>query len=224
MFQLNLMNKKKVIQHINKVFFLITVFAISPALTAAPILQIDGSGLLTGAKNVDVNGTLFDVSLSDGSCVDQFSGCNDTSDFLFSTVADAEAAMLALLAEIPSSFSNDPSTINGCPIGLSANQCIINLPFAVNPGNAIVGPQAEVLIGIVSPTFTDVLYFSDGVTPNTGFIDINDALEPRPFNDSFFDNNTYAVFSIPSSNVPEPAAIVLFFFGLLGIGAMRLKA
>ena len=50
---------------------------------AGAILNVNLEGHLLGASNVNVAGTLYDVSFSDGSCQMLFSGCDDPSDFIF---------------------------------------------------------------------------------------------------------------------------------------------
>ena len=49
----------------------------SPAHAA--ILVVDGSGMLTGATGVMVNGTPYDVSFQGGSCNAVFNGCDSLS-------------------------------------------------------------------------------------------------------------------------------------------------
>ena len=67
---------------------------------AAPILQIDASGQLTGATGVDVDGTYYDVEFKDGTCIDLYNGCNEGSDFTFWTESDARRAAEALLSQV----------------------------------------------------------------------------------------------------------------------------
>ena len=46
-------------------------------------LILDGNGKLAGAKNLLVEGNLFNVSFVDGTCASVFSGCDSPSDFQF---------------------------------------------------------------------------------------------------------------------------------------------
>ena len=64
---------------------------------AAPILQLNGGGYLIGATGVEVSGTLYDVEFIDGSCIGLFSGCDEASDFAFTTQAAALVAAQVLL-------------------------------------------------------------------------------------------------------------------------------
>jgi len=82
------------------------LLAFNSSATAAPILQVVG-GELMGATGVDVGGTLYDVAFVDGSCIGQFSGCDNASaDFAFTTDSAAFDATLALLDQV---FLDGPS-------------------------------------------------------------------------------------------------------------------
>jgi len=73
--------------------------AVSAGLSqAAPILDVDSNGILIGARNVDVNGVLYDVEFKDGTCISLYDGCDAPSDFPFSTQADAQAASISMFA------------------------------------------------------------------------------------------------------------------------------
>ncbi len=49
------------------------------AANAVPMLVIDSSGEFTGARNIDVDGVLYDVDLVDGRCDVLFNGCRDSA-------------------------------------------------------------------------------------------------------------------------------------------------
>ena len=59
---------------------------------------MNGSGILTGATGVNVNGTVYDVEFVEDSCVVAFSGC--AVQLAFSTQSDALAAAQALLDQV----------------------------------------------------------------------------------------------------------------------------
>ena len=63
--------------------------AFASSANADPILV---GGQLTGFTDVDVNGTLYDVDFSDGTCVALFDGCDEAGDFTFQNFVDATAA------------------------------------------------------------------------------------------------------------------------------------
>ena len=46
----------------------------APFANADPVLLVNGSGVLTGARNVRVGGTLYNVTFVDGTCIDVFGG------------------------------------------------------------------------------------------------------------------------------------------------------
>lgn len=96
---------------------------------AAVILNVDGSGQLTGAQNVNVGGTLFDVAFADGTCIGLFSGCDSVSDFAFSDQGSAVSAAQALLTQVfppGSPYDLDPTLTNGCEF---SPFCDIVIPY-----------------------------------------------------------------------------------------------
>jgi hypothetical protein len=89
------------------------------AAQAAPSLLIDANGRLTGAENVVVRGTSYNVQFVDGSCFLLHSGCNQADDFTFHNRADARAASEALLGTVlvdlgDNHFDSSPSDVAGC--------------------------------------------------------------------------------------------------------------
>lgn len=141
----------------------------------------------------------------EGSCVSLFNGCDDPTDFLFSTSAAALSASAALLAQVfvngPSSgpedkFDNHPNWTAGCTSGLT---CIAITPYErADPG----------------------LYFATGATNSD--LEINDrasqfSLPPTYRTDE--DAADAAVFAVWSrstpAHVPEPTSVFLAGLGLL---------
>src|SRR5262245_843905 len=56
------------------------------AVDETPVhLIINSSGILTGARCINVGGVLYDVDFRDGTCVEVFNGCDEASDFLAAT-------------------------------------------------------------------------------------------------------------------------------------------
>ena len=91
--------------------------AISPVF-ATPILNIDVNGQLTGATGIDINGSLFDVEFLKGTCSGLFAGCDESSDFFWTTQSEAIDASNALGNQIFNSlnpiFNSSPELIYGC--------------------------------------------------------------------------------------------------------------
>ncbi len=73
---------------------------------AVVILNVDADGLLIGATGLNVGGTLFDIRFLDGSCIDIFDGCDETSDFAFTDLNSAAAAATVLLLNSQSPVKN----------------------------------------------------------------------------------------------------------------------
>ena len=86
-------------------FAIIGILAVAQSASAATIL-VNANGQLTGATGVNVQGTLYDVSFTDESCVTVYEGCDEVSDFLFTTQSAATAASQALLDQV---FVDGPS-------------------------------------------------------------------------------------------------------------------
>ena len=76
-------------------------------------------GQLMGASSVLVDGALYDVQFVDGTCIDLYNGCDDTSDFTFQTEASAALASQALLDQVfidgpAGDFDSDPYLSFSC--------------------------------------------------------------------------------------------------------------
>ncbi|MGI9292496.1 MAG: VPLPA-CTERM sorting domain-containing protein [Pseudomonadales bacterium] len=174
----------------------------------AATLDVVG-GSLIGASDVNVNGTLYNVTFVDGSCNSLFTGCDTPGiDFAFQTLADAQAAAAALLSQVfiddtaGSGFDFDvnPNLTNGCT---SSSTCTAFIPFAVDGGNA----------NLAESNNRDV-ELGDGVSSQ---------LISRTYNsgtDVFNEGRTYANFS----PVPLPAAVWLFGSALGLLGWMKRRA
>ena len=109
--------------------------------TLAASLFVDGSGNLQGASGVDVQGSSYSVLFIDGTCGDVFSGCNDSSDFAFTTNAAATAATQALLDQVfidgpAGAFDDDPALTSGCTA--TGDACFGNTPYAVGGGTVSI--------------------------------------------------------------------------------------
>ena len=104
--------------------------------------RVDAVGRLVGARNIDVNGSLYDVTFVDGLCADLFDGCDDPSDFAFQTQADAVAAARALLdvvfVDSPAGlFDSNPSLTRTCESAPST--CTVLTPFGFDGPNIQTG-------------------------------------------------------------------------------------
>lgn len=172
--------------------------------------MLDGNEIY-GATGVDVNGLLYDVEIIDSSCAALYSGCDETSDFLFTNVADATAAAQALLDQVlndvfgsPSQqFDTDPELTRGCS---NSGLCRILTPYGIldSEGN-IIGATAD----------NHSINENDTVTPNVGISALTD-LSVSPYTLA-----TYAVWT-PYA-VPIPSSALLFFSSLLAFISLKRK-
>lgn len=171
---------------------------------SAPALDIQ-IGVLVGARDVTVNGVLYDVRFMDGSCVSLFSGCDSPSDFAFTTGTDALAASRALLDQVfldgfQGTFDSDPGLTRGCESAFQIGACSIFTPFDTLVNNALADNSAVESFDGVRAAFT------------------------LPGEDlTRYGTVVYAVWA-PVMAVPEPSAGLMMVIGamvLIGLGGIR---
>ncbi len=107
---------------------------------SATTLTVTG-GILTGAKNVSVGGSFYDVTFVDGTCAAVFDGCDDPADFIFPTSTTAVAASQALLDQVfldgpLGQFDSNPNLTFGCS---GTFVCQVLTPFLVSGTNMFAG-------------------------------------------------------------------------------------
>jgi hypothetical protein len=173
----------------------------------AASLQVDGTGLLTGATGVVVNGGTYSVTFVDGSCVSVFSGCDDAvDDFAFTTETLALSASQALLDSVfIGDFDDDPSRTFGCSLAFN---CVAYTPFRIRP--------------ILDLFQVDVAFSGNGglnlVTDSVGVDITNFTIEDTTTDPAF----VWAVWSPESAQqVPEAPTFVLLGAGLLVLELTR---
>jgi hypothetical protein len=190
-----------------RAFVLSSLLAIVHAsASAAPVLLVDSNGFLTGANNVDVAGTLYNVKFSQGTCYQIYHGCE--SSFLnFTTIASARAATQALLDQVlidssAGQFDSEPRKISGCQTFYS--DCWVGIPYMVETyddggivfmGLALNRPPSASLPDRVVFTYT-----------------------------SAENNFNYALFelaSAPAVDVPEPSSTALMGLVIAGLAFTR---
>lgn len=178
-------------------------------LAAAFALTASASSAATitfaGARDVSVNGVLYDVEFIDGSCVSLFNGCDDPSDFTFNSLEAtglANRALADLLETNPDlDFNRVPLT--GCA---ALTPCNILTPYAGN--NGLVG---------------------NGVLANGGPNFIRSRLLASDIDLSTSPGFVYARWTqaetadVPVAPVPLPATGLLLIGSLVGLGVLKRK-
>ena len=198
------------VKHI--ILALTMLFAATIRVSAAPI-PIVSDGLLVGVTDVDVLGALYDVEFMDGSCIEVFNGCNEISDFTFTTQTSAIAAADALLDQVfvfalggaAFNVDQDPFLTFGCQNDDSGTRyptCYIQTPFAV--------PSPSDVWTIGALNLRDFRFFHDSVSttrvaPSTSELGID---------------GVWAKWSpadiTPTPTIPEPTTLLLLGTGLIG--------
>lgn len=179
---------------------LITAWVSSSQATV--ILDIENGNLL-GAKNVLVDGTLYDVRFLDGTCITLFSGCNESSDFVFNTESKADLAAQALSTQVFTDtvglFDSEPTLTAGCELPFR-DICRIATPYQ-NLGSIVDAG----LFDNTSPKYPNGFAL--------GSFDIS-------ANFQLYNDYVYAVWS-PSNVVSEPGTVILLSLGIVGLLVSR---
>jgi len=163
---------------------------------AAPMLTFSGTQL-TGATGLNVGGTLYNLTLMDGTCVALFDGCDALSDFPFPTLAATQAAYTALadiLATAP--FTYISGNVIGCTDPI---KCALHTPYGF-----VINVPTQIVTGTLSLLAAGAQIVGDGSAPNA-------------FD---FTNNTAVVYG-KWAIVPEPTTMMLLSTGLLGLVGYR---
>lgn len=168
---------------------------------------IINSGELVGATNIVIAGVgTYDISFEDGSCADLFSGCDDLSDFSFTSYEQVRAASQALLDQVFTDselglFDSNPELIRGCE---DDNKCIALIPYKLD----------------ASWVFSKNLINSSSESGDKHFYTTN-----LGHNQSILDrsNSTFAVFT-KVAQIPTPATAMLFGSALMVLVSFRLKS
>lgn len=188
-------------------------FAVGAALATSPAqaatLLVDDSGILLGATGLDIDGTFYDVSFQQGSCVSLFSGCDEATDFDFTTADGAVAAALALLESV---FVNDP-------LGDFDDDPALTFGISTTDMGSVYIPYERIL----GFTYLGVIVTNGGA----GSVDSFGLVNPDPRSSTL--NNGEVVFARfflsaappPPAPVPVPAGGLLLLAGLAGLAVCR---
>ena len=159
-------------------------------------------GVLTGASDVNVGGTLYDVQFVDGTCIDVFDGCDAAGDFAFGDLTTANLASQALLDQVfvdgvDGNFDTVMTIVTGCS---SAVTCTVQTPYAV-----VDAADFNVSIAL---NFPDEVNDGLGAGPNARTADSGFGVVG-----SFY---VYGVWSLP-----EPSTGAILALGMVGFVATQ---
>ncbi len=198
-----------------KSILFVILFAYSMQSFSA-LLQVN-NGVLFGATDIGVNGTLYDVTFRDGTCAQLFNGCDQNSDFPFSNplapFSDTTLAVFASQALLDQVFidsalglfDSDPRLINGCTSTRIGFGCQASTPLFVRLGAGSLGIIAAV-------NFSNEL--SDSVPAGAGQVATDSGNQIQV---------TYALWNLSSTTspdptpVPAPSVVILLGLGLIGL-------
>jgi hypothetical protein len=174
-----------------------------------PATQVVVGGKLVGATNVNVGGKLYDVEFIEGTCVDLYDGCDDVSDFTFTTVEDAVQAGLALQAQVVlnssgGNFDTVPNLTAGCSGALCGTTFPYGLPNATEVSVVAAVNQSDEVGDFAGPGATQRTYDSDAGTLHT--------------------LTTFAVWTPASAAQPVPLFAWPAAIAMLALGFRRLRA
>lgn len=174
---------------------LVLSFLFAGASHAAPTLRVE-AGKLIGATGVSVGGVLYNVEFKDGTCIALFSGCDESSEFVFRSIDDAKAASQALLDFVfQGEFDTDPAATSGC----DERSCQALTPFRRPPDSFSVDFASAV----------NKRFVPDEDSTGEGVINATDDTASPGLN-----GVTWAVWTRASA-VPEPSSLALV--GLAGV-------
>ncbi len=165
---------------------------------------IINSGELQGATGIVISGLgTYDVSFEDGSCADFFFGCDELSDFAFTSYEQVIAASQALLDQVfidsyLGLFDSNPALIRGCE---DDSKCIALIPYKLTKSWVL----SKNLINSNSESGDEHSY-----TTNLKY---NQSILGRS-------NSTFAVFTLVAQ-VPTPATALLFGSALITLISFR---
>jgi hypothetical protein len=177
----------------------------------AATLITDANGILLGASGVMIGNMAYDLSFTDGTCVNVFGACSQDR-FTFQTRATAEVAAYALLYQVfidvdaNRQFDTRPALTRGCGF---PSECQVLIPY----DNQLMynNTQNSALVYLARNHFVES---ADGVTRSS----------IGSMSDLSLDFTTWAVFTRSTSSptapsLPEPASWIMMVGGFAILGA-----
>nr|WP_320193579.1 PEP-CTERM sorting domain-containing protein [uncultured Desulfobacter sp.] len=183
---------------------------------AATTLEIDEStGLLTGATDVLVNGSSYNVEFVEGTAEDLFRDSEGNWAFSFASQTEAWEASSALLAQVfqnteEGDFDDDPTLTYGSAEDSLYNYLLVFTTYGLSTNYE----------GYVSG-----VYAQNGAKEKLDFV--NATPIPATNDTTTKDSAVYAIWTPAVSSAPtptpEPSSILLFVAGLIGFAGMNRK-
>jgi hypothetical protein len=176
-------------------------FAAASQAGATVILQVNSSGILTGATAVNVAGKLYDVKFADGTCKSVFNNCVQSA-FAFDNITSANVAAQALLDQVfidgpAGNFDSDPTKTFGCT---NVSLCYTSVPYGAN---------------------ATVVFVARALNQRYAYTDSVNDYSTGPSKDYANDpNSNFAIFTLEST-VPEPSSIALMGLAMAGLAFNR---
>ena len=182
-------------------------FLLCSSVQATPVLQINGSGKLTGATGVSVGSAIYTVNFAEGTCAEVFGAC-DLAHFNFTTEASAMAASAALLNDVfVGEFDTSPGLTFGCDIGVTL--CGPSTPYRLLTFDVGPGWGSSVALNYDLEEYDRVSYTgAEFATSSSTYFNAG--------------NWTFAVWT-QTSTVPIPGTITLLCLGLVALNCGRRK-
>jgi hypothetical protein len=166
------------------------------------------NGILMGADNVEVNGSLYNVRFLDGTCIALFNGCSEASDFLFNSEETATAAASSLIDQVfgggsvGEQFLTSWTLIAGCG---NAEVCSMYTPRGNVESGVDVG---RLLSSIINIDIDGIELYRDDVnivSLSSTIVDFKD-----------YDDLVYAVWTV-AVEVSAPGTAMILLMGIAGL-------
>ncbi|MBL4631150.1 MAG: PEP-CTERM sorting domain-containing protein [Paraglaciecola sp.] len=164
-------------------------------------LIIDSTGIVTGAEDVLVGDSFYNVVFVDGTCIEIFEGCDDISDFTVSNIAvSANSALAALFKESVESNLITYSDVTGCVSSFNVCNVLTFLEFPVGYYNTARVISFSVGNDIARESNINI---TSDITGQAGRTSV------------------YAKWTLVT--VTEPTTLAIFALGLIGLASRQLS-
>lgn len=196
------------------------LFLLIPSLaTNAATLVID-NGVLTGAQNIDVGGTFYDVEFKDNGDLYDIFGSSPAWDV--QSYYEALAFSRGLMEQVfldgaQGAFDSNPSLIAGCE-ATTTSACIAVTPFRFSQFGQEIN-NANLFFASQAINYNSA-FDSAGVSPTIDGFRNTAMSATTPFTD--YSGGVFADWS-PSAAVPLPATAWLFVSALIGLAGIKRK-